>query len=81
MWVLREYQEIEPIILSVDEADEVSIHEAALAVATAMDFKVGLVTKIYLSRIYMFPRHRLYSNWAQHEPSMHGMHQHSIYQH
>ena len=50
VWVLREYQEIEPIILSVDEADEVSIHEAALAVASAMDFKVGPVTRIPLDQ-------------------------------
>ena len=40
VWVLREYKEIDPIILSVGEEEEVSIHEAALAVAHAMDFKV-----------------------------------------
>ena len=40
VWVLREYKEIDPIILSVGEEEEVSIHEAALAVARAMDFKV-----------------------------------------
>ena len=40
VWVLREYKEIDPIILSVGEEEEVSIHEAALAVARAMDFEV-----------------------------------------
>ena len=41
VWVLRKYQEIDPIILSVGEEEEVSIHEAALTVAKAMDFKVS----------------------------------------
>lgn len=39
IWVLREYQEIDPIILSVGEEDEVSIKEAAEAVLEAMEFK------------------------------------------
>lgn len=39
LWVLREYQEVEPIILSVDEDEEVSIKEAAEAVVQALDFK------------------------------------------
>lgn len=43
IWVLREYKEIDPIILSVGEEDEVSIKEAADAVVKAMDFK-GEVT-------------------------------------
>ncbi|XP_029779138.1 GDP-L-fucose synthase [Suricata suricatta] len=38
IWVLREYDEVEPIILSVGEEDEVSIQEAAEAVVEAMDF-------------------------------------------
>ncbi|XP_053414471.1 GDP-L-fucose synthase isoform X1 [Nycticebus coucang] len=38
IWVLREYSEVEPIILSVGEEDEVSIQEAAEAVVEAMDF-------------------------------------------
>ena len=41
IWVLHEYTEIDPIILSVDENDEVSIQEAALAVAKALGFKVN----------------------------------------
>ncbi|UYV77183.1 TSTA3 [Cordylochernes scorpioides] len=38
VWALREYQEIDPIILSVGEADEVSIKEAALTVAEAFSY-------------------------------------------
>ncbi|KAI5929527.1 GDP-L-fucose synthase [Manis javanica] len=38
LWVLREYREVEPVILSVGEEDEVSIQEAAEAVVEAMDF-------------------------------------------
>ncbi|KAL2308591.1 hypothetical protein Nmel_001643 [Mimus melanotis] len=43
LWVLREYDEVEPIILSVGEEDEVSIREAAEAVAEAMEFRGELV--------------------------------------
>ena len=39
IWVLREYQEIDPIILSVGEEDEVSIKEAVEMIAKALDFK------------------------------------------
>lgn len=41
IWVLREYPETDPIILSVDEADEVTIGDVAMAIVDAMDFKVG----------------------------------------
>ncbi|KAK8378759.1 hypothetical protein O3P69_009461 [Scylla paramamosain] len=43
IWVTREYEEISPIILSVDEEDEVSIKELAEMVVEEMDFK-GEVT-------------------------------------
>ncbi|XP_068581089.1 GDP-L-fucose synthase-like [Cebidichthys violaceus] len=43
LWVLRDYPEVDPIILSVGEEDEVSIKEAAEAVVQALDFKGGLV--------------------------------------
>jgi len=43
LWVLRDYDSIEPIILSVGEEDEVSIKQAADAIVKAMDFK-GEVT-------------------------------------
>ncbi|XP_067674112.1 GDP-L-fucose synthase-like [Haliotis asinina] len=39
VWVLREYQEIDPIILSVGEEDEISIKRAAELVVEAMEFK------------------------------------------
>ncbi|XP_044186700.1 GDP-L-fucose synthase-like [Thunnus albacares] len=39
IWVLREYEEIDPIILSVGEDDEVSIKEAADMIAHALGFK------------------------------------------
>jgi len=43
IWVLRSYDEIDPIILSVGEEDEKSIKEAADAVVKAMDFKGEVV--------------------------------------
>uniref|UniRef100_A0A8D3C8B9 GDP-L-fucose synthase n=1 Tax=Scophthalmus maximus TaxID=52904 RepID=A0A8D3C8B9_SCOMX len=39
LWVLCDYKEVEPIILSVGEEDEVSIKEAADAVVQAMGFE------------------------------------------
>ena len=39
IWVLRQYTEIDPIILSVGEEDEVSIKQVAEAIVMAMDFK------------------------------------------
>ena len=41
--VLGDYQEIEPIILSVGEEDEVSISDVAQMICEAMDFKGKLV--------------------------------------
>ncbi|KAM3849399.1 GDP-L-fucose synthase-like [Diretmus argenteus] len=43
LWVLREYHEVEPIILSVGEEDEVSIKEAADVVTQALGFKGEVV--------------------------------------
>ena len=43
VWVLKDYEETAPIILSVDEAEEVSIKEVALAICDAMDFPVDRV--------------------------------------
>jgi len=39
IWVLREYDEIDPIILATDEADEVSIKDVAMMILEAFDFK------------------------------------------
>jgi len=41
IWVLRNYDSVEPIILSVDEAQEVTIYEVAQAIAKAFNFKVS----------------------------------------
>ncbi|XP_011501761.1 PREDICTED: probable GDP-L-fucose synthase [Ceratosolen solmsi marchali] len=43
IWVLREYNSVEPIILSVDESEEVSIAQAAEALAKAFDFKGNII--------------------------------------
>ncbi|CAH2040869.1 unnamed protein product, partial [Iphiclides podalirius] len=43
LWVLRSYDSVEPIILSVDEEAEVSIAEAAEAVKRAHNYKGELV--------------------------------------
>lgn len=43
VWVLRHYEDVEPIILSVDEKDEVSISHAAEQIAEAFEFKGELV--------------------------------------
>jgi len=43
LWTLRNYDSIEPIILSVDEEAEVSIKEVAEMIAEAMDFKGNLI--------------------------------------
>ncbi|XP_043076136.1 GDP-L-fucose synthase-like [Puntigrus tetrazona] len=43
LWVLREYDEVEPIILSVGEEDELSIKDAVEAVVEAFEFKGKIV--------------------------------------
>ena len=43
LWVLRSYDEIDPIILSVDEQDEISIGDVARTIADAMEFKGDVV--------------------------------------
>lgn len=39
IWAVREYDEVDPIILSVGEEDEVSIKQVADAVVNAMKFE------------------------------------------
>ena len=58
IWVLREYKEVDPIILSVNEQDEVSIREAAMAVVNAMGFEV--LPKCSHCTIIVASRHRLH---------------------
>ena len=43
LWVMREYDSAEPIILSVGEDEEVSIADVARHVANAMDFKGNII--------------------------------------
>ncbi|VBB29323.1 unnamed protein product [Acanthocheilonema viteae] len=43
IWVVRSYEEIDPIILSVGEEDEVSIMDAVHAIVKAFDFKGEIV--------------------------------------
>ncbi|XP_054738145.1 probable GDP-L-fucose synthase [Anastrepha obliqua] len=43
IWALVNYESVEPLILSVDEENEVTIFEAAEAVAKAFDFKGKLI--------------------------------------
>eukprot|EP01099_Mayorella_cantabrigiensis_P000260 TRINITY_DN1118_c0_g2_i1.p1 TRINITY_DN1118_c0_g2~~TRINITY_DN1118_c0_g2_i1.p1 ORF type:complete len:352 (+),score=90.30 TRINITY_DN1118_c0_g2_i1:114-1058(+) len=38
VWVVKEYEEIDPIILSVDEQDEISIKDVATLIAKASNF-------------------------------------------
>ena len=39
IWTMREYEEIDPIILAPDETDEVSIKDVARMVLEAYDFR------------------------------------------
>jgi len=43
VWALRNYDDVEPIILSVDETAEITIKEAAQLVVEAFDFKGDIV--------------------------------------
>uniref|UniRef100_A0A8D1DBD0 GDP-L-fucose synthase n=1 Tax=Sus scrofa TaxID=9823 RepID=A0A8D1DBD0_PIG len=62
LWVLREYDQVEPIILSVGEEDEVSIREAAEAVVEAMDFH-GEVIVSFSSRRRQCRSHLVAPTW------------------
>ncbi|ETL89226.1 hypothetical protein F442_12193 [Phytophthora nicotianae P10297] len=43
LWTLDHYDSVEPLILSVDEEDEVSVGDVAQKIAAAMDFKGEIV--------------------------------------
>lgn len=45
VWALREYNEPDPIILSVGPEDEVAIGDVARSIARAMDFKARAYLK------------------------------------
>lgn len=47
IWTVREYEEIDPIILSVGEEDEVSIKQVADAIVEAMEFKGQVEVKLF----------------------------------
>lgn len=53
LWALREYDEIEPIIFSVDETDEIYIKDAVNEIVEALDFK-GQIIVIYLYYYYYY---------------------------
>lgn len=46
LWALREYTEIQPIILSVDQADEISIKEVAQQIAHCLKFTGTIKVKL-----------------------------------
>ena len=43
IWAIREYNDVEPIIFSVDESDEISIADVAHLVLEAFEFKGNVV--------------------------------------
>jgi GDP-L-fucose synthase len=53
LWALREYDEIEPIIFSVDETDEIYIKDAVNEIVEALDFK-GQIIVIYFYYYYYY---------------------------
>lgn len=50
VWMLHEYNEIDPIILSTGEESEVSIKQVADAIVKAMDFQGEFQVSIYIKR-------------------------------
>jgi GDP-L-fucose synthase len=47
VWVLENYEQLEPIILSVGEEDEVTIGDVAKMVAEAMNFQGKVVVRLH----------------------------------
>ena len=43
IWAMREYEDVEPIIFSVDESDEISIADVANLVLEAFEFKGNVI--------------------------------------
>ena len=50
IWTMREYPEVDPVILSVNEEDEVSIGEVARMIVSAMGF-TGPIQVAYHQRL------------------------------
>lgn len=51
IWCIRQYQEIKPILLSVDEKDEISIADVANLIVKEMNF-TGVVKVLHFSLVY-----------------------------
>lgn len=62
IWTMRNYHEVDPIILSVGEEDEVSIADAAKMIASAMDFEGNVVfdTDKVIGHFWAITRNALY---------------------
>lgn len=63
IWVLEEYSEITPIILSVGEEDEISIGRAAQLIADAFSAEVKL--ELEFDRSYSDGQHKKTANNAK----------------
>lgn len=55
VWAMRDYHEIDPIILSVGEEDEVSIKQVAESIVKAMKFEgiVQVIQKGLIKHVYL----------------------------
>lgn len=60
IWALKEYNEIEPIIFSVDESDEITIKDAVNEIIKAMDFcgevivKIIIILQFLITKLFIF---------------------------
>ncbi len=54
LWALREYDEIEPIIFSVDEKDEITIKDAVNEIVEALDFKGQIIVTFHFVIILFY---------------------------
>ena len=63
VWALREYNEPDPIILSVGPEDEVAIGDVARSIARAMDFKARPTLRhSYVRHLYVRKRDVAYGH-------------------
>uniref|UniRef100_A0A673ML44 GDP-L-fucose synthase n=1 Tax=Sinocyclocheilus rhinocerous TaxID=307959 RepID=A0A673ML44_9TELE len=54
LWVLREYDEVEPIILSVGEEDELTVKDAVDAVVEAFGFEGEVIVSFHTNSVWNF---------------------------